>query len=566
MKDQVEHLRHRGIKATAIYTGLTRREVIIALENCIFGDYKFLYVSPERLGTVLFQTKLRHIPISFITVDEAHCISQWGYDFRPSYLKIAEIRSLLPHVPVLALTATATPQVVKDIQEKLEFREENVFRMSFHRDNLAYVVRHTESKESEMLHILQRTQGSAIIYLRNREDTAKIAQTLNTNDITATSYHAGLTNATKDERAQQWQKGEVRVMVATNAFGMGIDKPDVRVVIHLHTPDSPEAYFQEAGRAGRDGKKAYAVLLFESKDKTMLLKRIPSTYPEKTYIREVYEHLAYYYQMAVGDGFGVTYVFQKEDFCRRFHYFPVQVNSALRLLTQSGYIDYAEEEETDSRIMFLMKRNELYQHEFDEECEKVLRTLLRIYGGVFSEYIIISEERIAQACDMDANAVYHALLRLTRARVLHYIPRRKCPYITYMMRRVEMNDVVIPHRVYEERKELYTHRIERMINYAQSRGVCRSRLLLEYFGEHSDRDCGICDVCVERRKNTPEKESDIRFEIMAWLSDGEQHSVHEVDERFNNGPVAVEVIRYMVDEGTILLQDSFLRLSPQVKQ
>jgi ATP-dependent DNA helicase RecQ len=561
MKDQVEHLRNRGVKATAIYTGLTRREVIIALENCIFGDYKFLYVSPERLGTELFKTKLRHIPISFITVDEAHCISQWGYDFRPSYLKIAEIRKILPQAPILALTATATPEVVQDIQDKLAFRQENVFKMSFHRKNLAYVVRNTEDKLGEMVHILDKTQGSAIVYLRSREETVNIAEVLISQGISAVSYHAGLTNATKDERAQQWQNGNVRVMVATNAFGMGIDKPDVRVVIHLHTPDSPEAYFQEAGRAGRDGEKAYAVLIFNKRDRTTLLKRVPASYPDKQYIREVYEHLAYYYQLAVGDGCNVTYVFNMRDFCTRFHYFPIQVGSALKILTQAGYIDYTEEEETSSRIMFLMKRNELYQQDFDEECEKVLRALLRLYGGMFAEYIVIEEERIAKVCDMDATGVYQALLRLTRARVLHYIPRRRCPYVTYLVRRVEMEHIVIPKQVYEDRKEQYTHRIDGMLKYAESEGVCRSRLLLEYFGEHSEKDCGICDVCVEKRKRNSTQE-DLRDMVMTFLADGKPHTIQEVKYHFNRYDETTELLRRMLDEGIIVLDCIHVRLAP----
>jgi ATP-dependent DNA helicase RecQ len=560
MKDQVEHLRNRGIKATAIYTGLTRREVIIALENCIFGDYKFLYVSPERLGTELFKTKLRHIPIRFITVDEAHCISQWGYDFRPSYLKIAEIRKILPQAPILALTATATPEVVQDIQDKLAFRQENVFKMSFHRKNLAYVVRNTEDKLGEMVHILDKTQGSAIVYLRSREETVNIAEVLISQGISAVSYHAGLTNATKDERAQQWQNGDVRVMVATNAFGMGIDKPDVRVVIHLHTPDSPEAYFQEAGRAGRDGEKAYAVLIFNKRDRTTLLKRVPASYPDKQYIREVYEHLAYYYQLAVGDGCNVTYVFNMRDFCTRFHYFPIQVGSALKILTQAGYIDYTEEEETSSRIMFLMKRNELYQQDFDEECEKVLRALLRLYGGMFAEYIVIEEERIAKVCDMDATGVYQALLRLTRARVLHYIPRRRCPYVTYLVRRVEMEHIVIPKQVYEDRKEQYTHRIDGMLKYAESEGVCRSRLLLEYFGEHSEKDCGICDVCVEKRKRNSTQE-DLRDMVMTFLADGKPHTIQEVKYHFNRYDETTELLRRMLDEGIIVLDCIHVRLA-----
>ena len=316
MKDQVANLRAKGIKATAVYNGMSRGEIITNLENCIFGDYKFLYVSPERLSSELFIAKAVKIPVALITVDEAHCISQWGYDFRPAYLKIAEIRTLLPGVPVLALTATATPEVVKDIQARLHFREENVFRMSFERKNLAYIVRKTENKTGELLHILRRMPGSAIIYVRNRRRTKEITELLHNEDITADFYHAGLDDATKDIRQQRWQTGESRVMVATNAFGMGIDKPDVRIVIHMDLPDSIEAYFQEAGRAGRDGQKAYAVVLYAKSDKATLHKRIPDTFPEKEYIKEVYEHLQYYYQMALGDGHGCVREFFIDDFCR----------------------------------------------------------------------------------------------------------------------------------------------------------------------------------------------------------------------------------------------------------
>ncbi len=498
MKDQVRNLRERGIKATAVYSGMTREEILIALENCIFGNYKFLYISPERLGTEIFQIKLRSMHVSLITVDESHCISQWGYDFRPAYLKIAEIRQLLPEVPVIALTATATPEVVKDIQERLQFRQENVFRMSFERKNLAYIVRHTEDKEGEMLHILQRVNGSSIVYTRNRKKTKEIAQLLNRNHITATFYHAGLSDETKDLRQKAWLKGEYRVMVATNAFGMGIDKPDVRLVIHADVPDSPEAYFQEAGRAGRDGMKAYAVLLFCPRDKITLKQRISDTFPEKDYIRKVYEDVNFYYQMAMGDGLGCTFAFNLDEFCHNFKHFPVQTDSALKILTRAGYLEYTDEQDNASRIMFTITKEELYRiHEQNADTEKLLRILLRTYTGLFTDYAYINEELLSKRSGLSRPQIYETLLFLTRQHILHYIPGKKTPYIIYTRERQETDRIYLSKEVYEERKESYRQRIEAMIEYAESKNNCRSRMLLHYFGEKNEHNCGQCDVCLQ---------------------------------------------------------------------
>ncbi|WP_287677745.1 ATP-dependent DNA helicase RecQ [Bacteroides sp.] len=497
MKDQVRNLRDRGIKAIAIYSGMTREEIIIALENCIFGNYKFLYISPERLDTEIFRIKLRSMKVSMITVDESHCISQWGYDFRPAYLKISEIRNLLPGVPVLALTATATPEVVKDIQQRLAFKEENVFRMSFERKNLAYIVRRTESKQEELLHILKHVDGSAIVYAHNRKRTKEYAQLLNENGITATFYHAGLSNDTKDQRQKSWVKGETRVMVATNAFGMGIDKPDVRLVVHVDIPDSPEAYFQEAGRGGRDGKKAYAVLLYARSDKTTLKKRITDTFPEKDYIRTVYEHLNYYYQMAMGDGLGCTREFNIDEFCRNFKHFPIQVDSALKILTRAGYLEYTDEQDNNSRLMFTLTKEELYRiHETSPETEKLINIILRSYTGVFTEYAYINEETLSMRSGMTRQQVYDTLISLTRRRILHYIPGKKTPYIIYTRERQEADRLIFTKEVYEDRKESFIRRIEAMTEYAETEDKCRSRMLLLYFGEKNEHNCGQCDVCL----------------------------------------------------------------------
>ena len=500
MKDQVRNLRDRGIKALAVYSGMTREEIVVALENCIFGDYKFLYISPERLDTDIFRAKLRNMKINMITVDESHCISQWGYDFRPAYLKISEIRELLPTVPVLALTATATPEVVKDIQTKLGFREDSrIFRMSFERKNLAYIVRNTESKQEELLHILNSVSGSAIVYTRNRKRTREVAELLVNNEITATFYHAGLNNDVKDQRQKSWLSGESRVMVATNAFGMGIDKPDVRLVIHVDLPDSPEAYFQEAGRAGRDGQKAYAVLLYAKSDKATLSKRITDTFPDKEYIRKVYEDVNYYFQMAMGDGLGCTFAFNLDEFCRNFKLFPVQADSALKILTRAGYLEYTDEQDNASRILFTIHRDELYKlRETDPETEKLINVVLRSYTGLFTDYAYINEDSLAIRSGLTRQRIYEILLMLTRRHILHYIPRKKTPYIIYTRERQEAGRLAITRDIYEERKESYITRIKAMTEYATAEDKCRSRMLLRYFGEKNEHNCGLCDVCLSK--------------------------------------------------------------------
>ena len=564
MKDQVQNLRKRGIKALSIYSGMSRQDIITTLENCIFGNYKFLYISPERLDTEIFRTKLRKMKVSMITVDESQCISQWGYDFRPAYLKIAEIRELLPDVPVLALTATATPEVVKDIQARLHFRRENVFRMSFERSNLAYIVRKTDNKTGELLHILRSMPGSAIVYVRNRRRTKEITELLNNEDITADFYHAGLDDATKDIRQHRWQSGGSRVMVATNAFGMGIDKPDVRIVIHMDLPDSIEAYFQEAGRAGRDGQKAYAVILYAKADKTTLHKRIPDTFPEKEYIKDVYEHLQYYYQMAMGDGLDCVREFNIEDFCRKFKYFPVPVDSALKILTQAGYLEYTGEQDNTSRLLFTIQRDELYRlREMGDDMDKLIQTVLRSYTGVFTDYTYINEDSLAIRTGLTRRQIYEQLVHLAKLRIVSYIPRKKTPYIIYTRERIEAQLIHISPEIYEERKARYETRINAMLEYVTNDTLCRSRMLLDYFGEKNEHNCGQCDTCIGLRKQTatcqPDRE-ELYEKIHEILSGAPQTPAGLLEQLPIEKELLTEALHRLLDEGKIIVVDGILQI------
>lgn len=562
MKDQVAHLRAKGILASAIYSGMTHHEILTTMENAIYGGVKILYVSPERLSSPFFIKKMTNVNVSFITVDEAHCISQWGYDFRPSYLKINDIRLLKPDVPILALTATATPQVVDDIQEQLGFAEKRVYSMSFERKNLSYIVRDAPDKVTELLHILHAVKGCGIVYVRSRRKTKEIAQLLNDHGITATYYHAGLEAADKDQKQKDWQQDKVRMMVATNAFGMGIDKPDVRIVVHIDCPDSIEAYFQEAGRAGRDGEKAYAVLLYNNSDRRKLTKRISDNFPEKDYIRQVYDHLADFLQVGIGSGAGATFEFDIERFCRVFKHFPIQVDSALKILQRAGYVEYDTDPGSNPRLMFNLEREDLYKlKQLTKVQDAVITALLRLYGGLFTDYCFIDESYVAQKAGLDSHTVYEILKGLSRQQIIHFIPRRKLPTITYTERREDGCRLSIPPSVYEERKTSFIDRIESMVGYATNDQICRSRQLLRYFGESRSRDCGHCDVCIahQRDAGASAKEATVRERILQLLSDREKHHLSELHTLgFPKTPLDT-ALEYLIHEEEICIEGGFLQ-------
>lgn len=562
MKDQVAGLRSRGIKATAIYSGMRNSEIIIALENCIFGDYKFLYISPERISSELFLTKIRKVPVRLITIDEAHCISQWGHDFRPAYRRIKELRDLFPQVPVLALTATATPEVVKDIQQQLCFKQENCFRMSFERKNLVYVVRNTENKLQELLHILSRIQGTAIVYTLNRQKTKEVCEHLIAHGITAEYYHAGLSPESKDAREDAWKSGRSRVMVSTNAFGMGIDKPDVRLVVHIDLPGSIESYFQEAGRAGRDGNRAYAVVLFSRIDKQVVSRRLSDNYPSKEFICEVYDNICYYYQMALHDGLNCTFEFGLNDFCKKYHLPTLPTDSALRILTRMGYLEYVEEMEYASRVRFIVDKDSLYRFKgLPADYELLINTILRAYSGLFSDFVFIDERYLSRVTKLTRHRMYEILVSLSQKMLIQYAPSKRCPIVTFTRHRVLSDELRFAPEVYEERRTAFATRLNSIIKYAVSDDKCRSRLLLEYFGETNADECGRCDVCVSRRAVDKPVEATLSDEalVMNLLADGRLHSPSELERLGLSRARMAVLLRALCDEEKIVVEEGKIR-------
>lgn len=564
MKDQVDHLRERGIKAAAVYSGMSRQEIITTLENCIFGNYKFLYCSPERLSSDIFITKLQVMNVCLLVVDESHCISQWGYDFRPSYMKISDIRLLLEGVPVLALTATATREVAEDIQEKLLFRKKNMFLKSFERENLSYVVRTVEDKVGALLHILRSVQGTSIVYVRSRQLTREITQSLRKAGIAADFFHAGLSYEDKNYKQNAWKQDECRVMVSTNAFGMGIDKPDVRTVIHMDLPNSPEEYFQEAGRAGRDGERSYAIILYMKADSGKLKKRITDSFPGRDFILRVYEALGNYYQVAVGAGYHTIYDFSLHEFCLPYQLPVLQTHHALKILELAGYIEYTEAVDIRSRVRFLIYRDELYALQLGDEMDELLHTLLRNYSGIFSDDVYVDESMLAARIGRSRQEVCEMLVALSRMRYIRYIPRKKTPLILFTTAREEKKFVTISKTIYEERKKRFEKRIHAMIDYVEETGQCRSRMLLNYFGETKAHDCGHCDVCLRKNETGLSNYAfhQIAARIRALLQQQEEWRLNSLVDALpdEKSEQVIVVLRFLIDVGELSLRDDRVSL------
>lgn len=554
MKDQVENLKKRGITAAAIFSGMSHNEILMTLDNAVFEAYKFLYVSPERLATPVFMEKIKQAKVCMIAVDESHCISQWGYDFRPSYLRIANIRELLPDVPVLALTATATPEVVNDIQTQLHFREPNLFQKSFFRSNLAYVVRTVENKDENLLKILNSVPGTSVVYVRNRKRTKEISDFLNLNGISAENFHAGLKNETKDAKQGRWKSGETRVIVSTNAFGMGIDKAEVRTVVHMDLPDSLEAYFQEAGRAGRDEKKAYAVLLYNNGDAVKMRKRVTDSFPGKEMVVKVYEALGNYLQMGVGSGLDKVFAFDIGDFCTKFKLPILIAYNSLKILQQAGYIELTDEQDSSSRLLFTVGKDDLYKLKQTPEQERLIHILLRSYTGLFTDLASISEDTIAKRLEWTRDKVYEQLIELAKERIIQFIPRKKTPYLTFVREREATERVVLGKEAYDDRRERYIARVKSVLDYAQEENICRNQILLSYFGEKDSKPCGKCDICLKKKET---QVSDEDFEAIRLLIRQELHAealtVNALIKKIPfKEPKALQVIRFMIDNNQIV--------------
>ncbi len=555
MRDQVENLLKRGIRAQAVFSGMSRMEIDVSLDNCVYGDYKFLYISPERIGTAIFRERVKKMKVNLIAVDEAHCISQWGYDFRPSYLKISELRELLPGVPVLALTATATTDVVEDIQKKLIFPFPNVIKTSFERKNLHYLVDITEDKHRRLLEITQNISGCGIIYARNRRRTSELAKFLSNNKVSADYYHAGLGTDTRTLKQKEWMEGKTKVIVATNAFGMGIDKPDVRFVIHFDIPDTLESYFQEAGRAGRDDKLAFAILLYNDADKVNAGKRISLRFPEIKVIRQVYQSLGSYFQIPFGGGKGAVLDFNIMDFASRYKLNIMTAYYSLKSLETEGYLELTDEINNPSKIHFLVGRDELYKFQVANAAfDGFIKLLLRSYSGVFSGFSSIDEEFLARKSRTTREVIYQYLVRLSKMKIISYIPRRKSPLIIMNTERLDKDSLYISTSSYKSRKEHYISKLNSVFSYATSTTRCRSKFLLEYFGEKNAVRCGHCDVCAKKNDlDLSQYEFDmIAGDIKELLRHGKIQS-DELVEKLDYSPgKSLKVIRWLLDNNLLI--------------
>lgn len=556
MKDQVDNLRSHGIRAAALHSGMTRSEQNLALDRAALGKIKLLYLSPEKLLAKSFIEELRQLDVGLIVVDEAHCISQWGYDFRPSYLRIASVRSLFPQAPVLALTASATEEVTVDIGRKLLFRRGRRFARSFARHNLSYIVRYADHKETTLLRVLTTTAGSAIVYVRSRRRTREIAELLMKNGISAEFYHAGLAPEEKNEKQNRWKEDKVRVMVATNAFGMGIDKPDVRVVVHADLPSSLEEYYQEAGRAGRDGQPSFAVCIASARDKATLMRRLNESFPDKDFIRRVYELACCFLNVAVGSGYNSVCDFDFALFCDRFKLPPAATRSALTILTRAGCFEFADDATSRARVMVTLNKQELYSLQLDPAADRVLQLLLRTYTGLFADYVYINETLLAHRLQLTDNEVYEALLRLSRLHAISYVPRRTTPYIYFTASREETRHIELPRTVYEDMRQRMAARIDAMKRFVYSTDRCRVATMLEYFGEKASKPCGKCDVCRARRKPLAAP-AGLEKKILYLAAQPGGHTVDYIAEQLSVRPEAIiDTLRSMADEGTVTI-DSF---------